>query len=281
MSEQHIIFAPNESGPLHIGNGVDLALIADKAKELNIKVLERLDPISPWNTEYAGMDLAKAAKETALSLDRANELLNVPVADIIYSEARYGRHMGVAHALVGRGVAVDIGHGTIILNNSVCVEDGNYGQVWESPAIIVYRGTPYSSLVEVVDSIDFDIPIWIDDVTLMIDAIGVRKLWPFVTTMPFPDYLHYPEVCDSEGVSLSKSSGVASEYLLHVWARQFKDAEERRGVLRGMVTRPTKDGSRTEFLKAKSVWVDAHGERIWHTLIDEVGQYESAEVLEK
>ena len=274
--ESYVIFAPNRSGFLHIGNALALSLAADEAERLGVKVLEILDPIAHWNTEYGDVDRAALAVQTEDSLKWANELLDVPLKMIIERESRMWRYMRTARKLVKDGVAIERPNGTIVLKDAHYIDDEVYGRVWQSSGIVVYRGVPWDSLVGVVDSIDFDVPVWIDDVSMTCSALEAKRLWPHVTDRPFPRCRHVPTICDATGAPLSKRSGPDLEYLFHNWAEQFPDAETRRGMLRNMIMTIDDDGI-TVPLKAEDVHITPRGLRVGHTALREIGQYEDRE----
>lgn len=277
MSDQHLMFDPTLSGTLHIGNALILSLVADEAERIGASVIEFLDAISPWNTEYDNADAQTLELRTRKSLDQANKLLDVRPTAIIHRHARRDRYMSVAHDLVRRRKAVEIAGGTIMLKSSVVINDRAYGPVWEFAAPIVWRGTPYSNLVAVVDSLDFDIPIWIDDITLMCEAFSGRRLWAEVTDSPPPEPWRVPTITDATGEPLHKRTGIPPEYQFHIWARQFQTAKERRGVLRGMImqhVRGFQAAGRERILTVGAVHIDEHGARVGMTPLAEIGQYE-------
>ena len=275
--ESYMIFAPNRTGALHIGNAMILALIADEAERLRIKVLEILDPIASWNTEYGDVDRDALARETQASLERANEYLHVPVADIFWRERRYSRYQDVAQKLVQNGSAVERPNGTIVLKNGACIEDETYGRIWDSGAIVMYRGEPWGSLVGVVDSVDFHVPVWIDDIGLMPDALDASALWAYIADCEPPRSIHVPTICDAEGRPLSKRSGVRAPYEFDAWARRYLDATARRAALRAMVSYWRTE--RLKILPVECVHVNAAGQRVGYSYLREIGQYENRELV--
>lgn len=238
---RNMIFAPNPSGRLHLGNAVTLWLTAKEAMARGCKLLIRIDygywPHKEEAAEQRGIDSVR----TSLGI------LGIDNYWMIDTEERRGRYWG-AMVRLGAELLNPLDGQCFISAGNTGVRDYIRGTV---PTVMCYSWLrvpnedidgPYTHLCNAVDFHDYNVPLhirgWSNQHMLYrpIEIALYRELWG-PSTRP-PDYATIPSIADSTGHVLSKSKGPPSEYDFEIWSKQFSSTEEIRTALERIVLRP-------------------------------------------
>jgi len=262
MNARNMIFAPNLTGPLHLGNAVVLWLTAREAMQRNADLVIRLD--DRYNLpEDRNPDAERASIE---SVERALDALGVRATVYRYS-ARAGRYARAFHALREAGLLVPHGHETYVLRDACCfAEDVIHGPLRSAASCVWWRGQPNACLAAVCDFLDFGVELHVRGCDLMPWSVLEPTLLDRVARVqgvaeaPRVRYAHIPMVADWRGGTLHKSDLSDGEYSLERLAARCNDAMELRAVLEGIVQGPPRRPfAWANVLRARQVDVYPHG----------------------
>jgi len=239
---QALIFAPNLTGPLHVGNALVLWLTAREAW------IRRIDWVVRLDDRYERDEDRNADRERATveSIRAACELLDIEPAETYRYSERCPRYVRMAHMLLERGLAHREPFGepteTIVANGTPYHADAIHGRVRPPGSPIVLRGTPNIHLAAVCDYIDYRTPLHVRGVDLLPYMMPEVALCRLVDRLDHggahgapPVYAHVPVVADRDGTPLHKGDGVPMNYVYGQWARNERDPAARRRALEALV----------------------------------------------
>lgn len=234
------IFAPNLTGPLHLGTAAVLWFTALEAERRGLELIMRLD-----DRYEVSSRLDKAVELVSIrSIDQAFRLLAIPAPKVVFRfTEREGRYCGVAGELVRAGLADIECHEplTVVMPETLYATDAVHGRIREFCSPLILNGRAYSTMT-VVDRWDYEAVFHVrgydllqpDRFAEMKAHMLLEKLWP-QRPMPEREYAHIPIICDAVGTPLSKSAGVPREYEFGMWARQWRSPEKRRAAIERML----------------------------------------------
>ena len=171
------------------------------------------------------------------------------------------------------------------------------GRMREYCSNLVFDGSPYSTLVAVVDALDYHEAVHIRGADILEDAFPEEVLFNrLVDMMPertfnalFPAvvsqdgeswcHAHHPLVADDNGVPLHKSEGPGEAYDAITFLDEWDSPQVRREALLGLIKEDIDapiewdDGRLTNIVRKQSVSVTCDGRRIGATDFAEMGQF--------
>jgi len=220
-------------------------------------------------------------------LDTAFRLLGLskPALQFRFTERRT-RYLEIAEFLRRRGLVYEDAPGCLVLNKYTRRGlDLIHGLVRPYCSQITFKGDAYSTLAQVVDCIDYNVPLIIDGTDLFMDMMPEVYLFDLVVDAlgiaycP-PAYAHVPVICDAEGKPLHKSDSPSDPYLFENWARGLYDGEPtddptpvRRALEDLIKADPAKPFSWDNVLRVEAVHIDTSGRRVGQTMFFERGMF--------
>lgn len=281
--EGHMLFAPNLTGPIHVGTALNLWLAAREAQTRGIGLAVRLDDRYELPERYD----ARAEADALRTLEEAFDLLCIGRPDRIFRlTAERGRYMHAARRLLMAGLAVEETPDTWVLAGTAYYDDLVWGRIRDYGSPIVFNGEPYSTLAQAVDCWDFRVPLVIDAVDLERDTLAELRVWDALSRVcglregtvrldgrERPRYAHVPLIADERGEPLHKSDGVGAEFEFTRWARRFGRGEDLRRALERIVLWDDGPFAWDKVLHVERVRINAKGERVGADMPFERGIY--------
>ena len=288
--ESAMIFLPNPTGRLHVGNGMILWLTAREAKlrELNT-VLGILDDspgnvLIPGNPNWritreivaTGMDKFRLTREKAwASLLMAAELLGIEIQPACRSQY-HARYMEVFDMALRAGLIKEISPGCLVYADTNAIEDTVMGEIYPSYAIeraayVMGLDFPFSeNIYQIQHPFLFMVDVFDNYVPMHIRGQDILNQWPqevapFRTLCklfgPRPPlkYVHVPVLHTASGVAMHKSQGTSEAYDFETWARRFKTVDERRRKLEEYIVGPEKPFAYENVVKNTTVYINEDG----------------------
>ena len=239
---QHLLFAPNLTGRLHVGNAMVLWLVAREAKERGIPFIIRLDD----RYELAERKSEEKEWETQHTLNSALKLLEIQPLRVIWYSQRQERYLKVAGRLLAAGLVRELKPGTIDLYDANYIEDLIHGRIRTYSSNIVRAGEAYSTLAQAVDLWEFNVPLVIDGNELQNDCVADLHVWDLIarsyrtTGEARPKTALVPMIADANGNVLHKSKGPNDLYDFERWATNYNTTADIRQALERLIL---KDGT--------------------------------------
>jgi len=222
---ESVIFAPTASGRPHIGTACNMLACDEIAKLRGARLIRRMDYRDEPQRRLSSMQ----KRESEKAIDRVAALLGIEFTETYTSDDRRGRYMRVICEMVANGSARQVKDGDVELHSAMRGSDMVHGPIREYCCNLLFDNQPYSTVVAVVDAMDFNERIHPRGNDLIADMIPECVLWGYLAPARPPlRYAHFPIIADEFGQPFHKSG--KSNDALHFLMR-WPTTEARRARL--------------------------------------------------
>lgn len=232
----HVIVAPTLSGRPHVGTAFNILACARVAELRGEKLKRRLD-----TRDEPGRRLSEATKRAGIqALDETFDLLGIPIPETYTYDDRRGRYVEVVQEMIACGLAIETAPGCVDLTEIQYGDDAIHGRIRQYCGNLIFAWKPYSTIVTVVDAIDFNEYLHVRGADLLEDMVPEVRLFETVRKRkklrrPVLRYAHFPLIADQDANVLHKSLGPDAAYDAVNFLRQLRSPEQRRQVMENMV----------------------------------------------
>lgn len=251
-----MIFAPNPSGPLHVGNAAILWLTAKEAQLRGLRFLIRIDNCSMFTTDQIPSAYPfDTVIDTLQSLKEACRLLDITPDFCYWLNERTSRYCQIIDKMTAAGTLEAPSAGYCVMRDCPamldvcrtgiqCRQDGvGYPLSYDPRRSVVCRFKMQSRVNIVFDAMDFNVPLHIRAHDLFAEMFPEGRLWMLLaetcklTRQPLM-YAHIPIICEPNGKPLHKSQGPNYKYTFANWAKAYPSPAALRNALERLVLYP-------------------------------------------
>lgn len=253
-----MVFAPNQSGPLHVGNAAVLWLTAREAMQRGLRFLIRIDNGGHCHMLTEDQIPSAYSLDTIIaslrSLQATCRLLDIS-PDYYWLNERTTRYREIISKMAEDGTLTMPDDGYYYMRDCPMVTDLCHGGTARriaglkelrccDPTRAVMGTFIVSSYTHIVfDAMDFNIPLHIRAHDLLSEMYPEARLWTLLAetyklTRPPLHYAHVPMVCQPNGEPLHKTGKHASKYFFENWAQSYDTPARRQRALEKIMLTP-------------------------------------------
>ena len=265
-----MIFAPNPTGPAHVGTATAFWMMAREALEDDLEIIVRIDDMSRSLEDPLGIETLKLQQESIHSFFEMFDILDVKPAKVYRTTQRQPRYIQVIEELRAAGLVVEAGPpGSLMQVGAVTASDIARGTIPNLRQCVLHHYClgGLSPLIPVVDAIDFREKCHLRSWDMNQRAPSEQWFYSILCNLwklpkHGPKHVHIPTICMPDGRMLHKSQGVPPEFYFSEFAKQFSSAQEIRECLERIVLQNDTAYALENILAVDTVRIDATGTRL-------------------